>query len=60
MIHNEMQNIHVIYFVPSMKPRIKEPTNNGIPLKPRKLASTNESSFTVYYDSMVETKLKLK
>jgi hypothetical protein len=43
-----------------MKPRIKEPTNNGIPLKPRKLASTNESSFTVYYDSMVETKLKLK
>jgi hypothetical protein len=24
------------------------------------LASTNESSFTVYYDSMVETKLKLK
>ena len=35
------------HFVPSMKPKIKEPTKQGIFLKPRKFATTNESIFTM-------------
>ena len=31
-----------------MKPQIKEPSKQGIFRKPRKLATTNESTFTVY------------
>jgi len=40
------------YFEPSMKPGIKEPTKKGIFIKPRKLPSTNESTFEVFFISI--------